>query len=539
MKKIEVLFPLILLFAIYIRTYNISKIFSDHELMHGAYVVNEIIKHGIINYLTNFSHLLIYHGPLNYFLMLPSLYLLGATPLALKLPFVTLGVLSIVFLYLFMKNFYSVEDALLASFILTILPGHITLSVIPLQYIFTSFFVTLTLYLSYKYFKTNQRKYLFLLTPFLSFGILVRLSFLFFFLPFFVLGLLFKKNHIKNLFKKEKLTILISLFLFLLPTFPLFFQIENNIRALEINLKTRFPITPGGEDLRNVWKNIENGLLFLFPKFFQEILIEEIPFHFNQFFNFYSIFLFSSILFISRIILANIHYTPSSSIYKKFSFKFKPHIENTSKKDIFLFFCLILTLILTSTLAWTKFSREEYVVSSPLIAIITARGISQPIKLLFKNYKFYSILFFLFFVGILLLSFLPFFKSYLDRKVEPCAEYTFQLAKNINETNFSFVIGDHIVFTYALMWYGLPTIGKGIFTLERGEYVVDEKNLQSFINEKGILYVFKPIECKIDENWDGIDLRNKFERFIIENNKTFVKNEIKIEDVNFTLYQVI
>jgi hypothetical protein len=89
------------------------------------------------------------------------------------------------------------------------------------------------------------------------------------------------------------------------------------------------------------------------------------------------------------------------------------------------------------------------------------------------------------------------------------------------------------------MWYGLPTIGKGIFTLERGEYVVDEKNLQSFINEKGILYIFKPIECKVDENWDGIDLRNKFERFIIENNKTFVKNEIKIEDVNFTLYQVI
>jgi 4-amino-4-deoxy-L-arabinose transferase-like glycosyltransferase len=283
---------LIILLAVVLRFWRIDEIFDFHELVHLPITIN--IANNFIDYL----HIPILqekiHGPLSYFLIAPSIYFLGSTLIALKLPFAISGVLAVIFLYLFVRDFYNEEIALLSSFILTILPGHVILSTTPLQWIFNPFFVVLTLYLFYKYSKTGKSIYLYLGAAIAGLGIMVRISFLFFLIPFLLLvtifkGLSFIKKHSKKL-------MIASIFFILGGCYPLILlNLDGNIRVISYELKNRFPITKGGIDLRDVKDNLKYGFTYIFPKFLREYtyMTGDFIVKNDEIFNFLNIFLFA------------------------------------------------------------------------------------------------------------------------------------------------------------------------------------------------------------------------------------------------------
>jgi hypothetical protein len=514
----------VIFLATLLRVWQISEIFEQGEL-HETFGI-EILRMGVVNYLKN-ELLYRYAGPISPLLTVPFFYLLGQNIIALKLPYIICGILSILFLYLFTRDFYNIEIALLGSFLLAIFPPHVYLSTLPLQYIFTPFFVTTTLYLFHKYYKTNRSCYLYCGGAISGLGILVRLSFLFFLIPFVLLTITFKHSYIKKHLKK----ILIS-FLFFIAIYSLFFlNLSEYLTDVKNKIKyfISLPVTDKGEDLRDVIGNLQNGLVNRFAiNFLKEhkYVRGEFKYVSPGVVNFLNIFLVALITFILLRIWS--FYLPIHYL--------SPITHLTFKKDIFILILLLCILILTSTITGpSEFHIEEFVITTPFITIIIAKAVYEIIKIgekLHTNLPF--IIFFVFFLAIIFASY-PFLNNFLNRSPDACVRYLPLLVKAINQMNYSLIVGEHQGFNDALNWYGLrPTIP--LFGMSKGSLIIRSEAdiLIKSSNNQRTLYLFQPSSCRLRP-----DVIEKFEEEVIKNNKSVIlKKNLTYEIVNYTIYEI-
>jgi hypothetical protein len=511
-----VLLILIIFLGAVPRFWRISEVFEiiDLHSSYGAY----IIKTGIIKYIFEFPILYHHAGPFSDLLTIPFLLFFGQTIFALKFPFAISGVLAVFFLYLFVKEFYSEKEALLSSFILAIFPPHIFLSTISLPYVFTSFFVTLILYIFYKYSRTRRDKYLYLGSAISGLGVMVRLSLLFFLVPFVILVVVFKgRSFIKKSFKK---LIIAFLFFIFAGGYPLILlNLDQNIKAV-----TTLHFT---EDLRDVVGNLERGFIHRLPMFFNFF-----PGGSDEIFNFLSIFLFALIsMLIIRLWTIHRFFKVSLSSGNDRSRSCSHLLLHTFKKDIFILILLFGTLILTSTVAITYFHVEEYVIASPLIAIIIGKGIYEILKIS----RFHMILFFIISVFCLVVFFstYTFFTAFSTRSPSSCVRYIPELVKVINEINHSEVVGDDVVLQDALGWYGLPA-EPGHFLFSRESPTIFSI-FKEILDDKKVLYVFQPPECAVATN-----LRERFQEEASRYNRSVIKErDVVFENMTYTLYRVV
>jgi thioredoxin-related protein len=188
------------------------------------------------------------------------------------------------------------------------------------------------------------------------------------------------------------------------------------------------------------------------------------------------------------------------------------------------------TITLTSILAFNQVHVEEYVIVTPLVAIISGRGICEMLKIS-KNFCIELLI-------LSLLIVLIFLSTYSDinflikRNVSVCIIHLPELAQILNQTNFT-VKGEQTMFHNALKWYGAKAKGCGIFDSEKGEPTV-QKEIETLIqNNEKVLYVFQSPECSHYPKF-----QEKFVEKVNSYNKSIIKEIVNFGEINYTIYQV-
>jgi hypothetical protein len=145
---------------------------------------------------------------------------------------------------------------------------------------------------------------------------------------------------------------------------------------------------------------------------------------------------------------------------------------------------------------------------------------------------------FLFLCVEIILTTYEFYRSYSLRSPSICVVYLPDLAKMINEMNYSFVRAEDVVFDDALLWYGVKRESGGvIFVEERGKFILDsyiDKILKEPSPDESILYVFQPPECAREQNF-----REIFKEEVEKNNKEIIEERnITFGELTYTIYRI-
>lgn len=223
MKKTKLLLILILLVAIFIRFWGLSKIpvslFGD-ELDVGYHALS-ILKTGS-DYYGNFLPLSFHsiaewRTPLFLYSAVSTVAIWGVSPLGVRVPAAIFGILGIFAMYLFVKEVTKKDTwALLSAALLTISPWHIQYSRAGFEVTMLLAFLLFGLYFFFKGLK--EGKYMWISAFFLVITPLIY-STAKLFTPFLLVFLLFAyRKEIFSLSKKYLVWATIALFLFGLPT---------------------------------------------------------------------------------------------------------------------------------------------------------------------------------------------------------------------------------------------------------------------------------------------------------------------------------
>jgi 4-amino-4-deoxy-L-arabinose transferase-like glycosyltransferase len=499
-QKIKTNLPLILIIilAISLRLWKIFDLpITVDEAIHGL-IAFEMIK-------TNTIALTIgtpYNGPMGIYIFLPSIYFFGKNTLALRIPSFILSLFSIILFYLWCKELYGSSIALVASFIFTIIPMNVRLSITARDIILMLFFMLFTIYLVNKYNKTKKLRFLLLITLFSGFGVISRLTFLFFLFSF----ILTSKFIYPKLGGIKLKTLLLLIIFFIIGILPMvIYNLTNNFITIRTILGS-FPKTPYNINLLDVKTNILNGII----QFYRYFLVED-----------YLI----GILFICSLI-----------------FFFIP--QKTSKeKNIFIFSNFCLLFVLLSTLTLSEFRLADFILISPFYSIILAYAlITIGMKL---NLKIRYIMFSIF----LLTVFLIYVLSYQNLVMQIKTKYGCNLAmplisSYISNINYSKIITSTTGLKYLIAWHtnidevDMEVPGNKFLYLKATNETEDIaiKRLNEFMKFKDVLYIFT-----INEKCVGhIEINEIFLQTLKLYNKTI--NEEKIiyydEEALFKIYKV-
>jgi len=204
MKKRIIILVFVLILASILRLYKIGEVPYDQAADYidtiGHYTEvkwlydNIFVKHNF-----NFHNLVHYNlagVKTDFYFSLPF-YIILHNNLSLHVTSFIFEILTIVFLYLFTKEFLDEKTALIASFLYAILPSAIEWHRYVLEHSKFSFFAVFSLFLFYRWNKTKQKKYLFFTASTMGFALSVHMSFIFFicsFLTFITIEKLLSKN---------------------------------------------------------------------------------------------------------------------------------------------------------------------------------------------------------------------------------------------------------------------------------------------------------------------------------------------------------
>jgi len=137
-NKFFLLLILILIVAFFIRVYNPI----GQELTYSGFITLQVAsQHTFPEFLNSVKMEL--HPPLYYFLIYLEGKIFDLNELSLRLASIIFSLLSLVLIYFFVKDLFGEKQALLTTFIISILPFHIFYSMIATSYMF--FFATLML----------------------------------------------------------------------------------------------------------------------------------------------------------------------------------------------------------------------------------------------------------------------------------------------------------------------------------------------------------------------------------------------------------
>jgi len=193
-----------------------------------------------------------YHVALESYILLPFFWLFGINVIVLRLVPIFMEVITLVFIYLFLKDFFDKKVGLLAVFLLVI--NHIFLLETKLGLNSASMlhFAAMGVLLSlWRWYRSKGEKYFYLGIFMLGLGISIRVWFVWFVGGIFLLGLIFYKD-IGNKIKKNILKY--SLFGAVIFCLGIFFFIFYNITS---NFSTVRYIIEHFFDTKNKINNIE------------------------------------------------------------------------------------------------------------------------------------------------------------------------------------------------------------------------------------------------------------------------------------------
>lgn len=181
-----------------------------------------------------------YKPPIVIYLTVPSVAIFGLNEFAVRLPAVTAGTLTVLFVYflvseLFVFNRLASRLSLLVSFLLTISPWHLQLSRAGFEANTALFFVVLSAWLVLK----ARRNYRLLLVCWLPFVVaFYTFNSARYFTPLLALGLLIYAGKDLRAHKRELLLGVVIAGLALLPILPHFISPEARLRFTEVNIFT-------------------------------------------------------------------------------------------------------------------------------------------------------------------------------------------------------------------------------------------------------------------------------------------------------------
>lgn len=365
----------IIVFGFFARLFKLSDFppLDVDEICHGTFA-SHIINFGFFKYFITipFSDSY-YQGPIRLYSIIPSICFFGYSNIGLRFPFVIYGVLSILFTYFSVKNFYDKNTAILASLIVAILPTHIDASRIAIEYIIVIFFTTLGLYLLSKLQKEKKEKkkiiYLYFFFLFSGIGIISRLTYIFFLISSLICYKLFFNKKLPRMNAKNYF---IMFLLLLIGLYPLIVYGVRTSFIFYKELLHSFPNTSNGINLANVSQNFLFGIFIGLP---------------SALANFTILFLFFIIFFIYNVFTK-----------KKLS-------------DLFVLFNFLIITLLISILTITSFNYRDFLMLSPFFGIIFARSI----KIIYdKTVIFNKIIGNFLLILILLLSIVKSYNQYVD-----------------------------------------------------------------------------------------------------------------------------
>ncbi|MFH8120327.1 MAG: glycosyltransferase family 39 protein [Candidatus Aenigmatarchaeota archaeon] len=468
----------------------------------------------------------------------PFIFFLGPNLLSLRLPFIILGVLSIVLTYYFFKDFYDKRVALLASFLLATFPSHIYFSRVALPYIGGLSFGMLSLIFIHKFLKTKNRVYLFLFSVVCGIDLIVRMTLIFFLATTTILSIKFFNLN----FKLKWHDLLISLILFLFSTYPFISIVSKAGKIIIFFLLKNFPKTIEGTDLSDIGRNLINGLFNTLPQFMKGQMV--------YYLQDFSSFLFLALFIISLIILL-------------IKFIFKPKLGYKQfKEDIFSLSVIFLTSILLSTLTITSFRPGDYLLLSPFFMTIIARGLieaSEYVK------KYVRGIFHIFIVVLILftfyeaINFLIYFCSFPSiEKITPgsylfdyvCITSTKSLIESISTLNYSRIFVDESnVLPFTLKWYSHGKISEEkinfmlVYT-EDEETAIEKmiKKLVEGLEDENTIYILTSENCLrfgvYHSFYRKISPKNIFLNTIKNFNKSVILEKEILSPSGYVMYEI-
>lgn len=229
---------LILLLASILRLSFLSQFpagFTEDEASNGYDAYSLLLtgndRHGNFFPLTleGFSDRVDHRSPVYTYSAMPFIYVLGLNIFSTRLPAAVFGILTIIFLYVLVKElFHNQKIALLAAGLLAISPWHIFMSRLAQESSITPFYFVAGLYFLVK---GTSGKLKYLITGSVLFGLLLynypatRLFF-----PLFILGYIFIFREKVLKFKKQ---FAVSFFILFIVVLPLIIHTLNNYEKVQ------------------------------------------------------------------------------------------------------------------------------------------------------------------------------------------------------------------------------------------------------------------------------------------------------------------
>ena len=208
------LVAVVLLLALLIRCYYATHIEFENEDEVAKFTLAQGISFHPSTFYVPVGSEKLFHPPLNQYLIKMGILLGGENPVAARLPFILLGTLSLLFVYLLAREGLDTRGALFALLLASFDQYLIQMSILMIERVYISFLPP-AIYLFYRGLRTGKRKYFFCLGIVLGLGYLGKESILLL-LHGFGLFMLFNARFREYLFRPHiYITLLITVFIIL------------------------------------------------------------------------------------------------------------------------------------------------------------------------------------------------------------------------------------------------------------------------------------------------------------------------------------
>lgn len=245
--RLNILLVLVVIVTFFLRAFQVvnnppSLSWDEVSIGYNAYSILKTGRdeHGKILPLDAFAAYGDYKPPIPIYLTVPFVALFGLNELAVRLPAVIFGTLTVLLTYflvkeLFKKSLLTSHFLLLTSFLLAISPWHINLSRAGFEATIALFFVVLGAYLVLKA-RTIPKLWIVAWLPYVA--SMYTFNSARYFSVIFGLGLIvFSFQEIRRNIKRFTIGVILSLIL-LTPLLPHLFSKESRLRFTEVNIFT-------------------------------------------------------------------------------------------------------------------------------------------------------------------------------------------------------------------------------------------------------------------------------------------------------------
>jgi len=509
-KKEIILFSLILILSLALKLSKIGEwpVTIDEAL--GANAARQIIAGEIAFYEPAVS----YQGQFVQYVLIPATFFFGNDVFFIRFSIIIFSILTLLIFYLFVKRYYNVNIALIAAFVLAFTPNDILISTTAIEVPIIPFFMMLSLYIFSFYIRTKKIYYLYALALIFGIGLITRLTFVFFIIAFFAsikiyptislpLMQYFKQIKFKNWFVLGSMLILgMSPFLY--------WNSINNFQTATFILGN-LPITQSKQNLFDVYRNFANGsnnfLLSLDNNYrygFYELG--------NEKYSYSIIFLISLTIF---------------ALFPLIDLNKRKKIAGL-KTNYYLLINFFVIIALISTITFTAFEFEDYVMLYPFYSVIIAWSIFSIYKILKLKQSVLSIIFI--FVVIVafssnLINFVDKYFKLLDaQNSEPCKTLVTNLLPYLKDTTKTLLVFPTDRYRSIYEFYD-PSMTSSVLVSRYDTPEQSQIRWDNYLKMQNVTYIL--INNKCNPEWSRqLNISESFLQFGAMKNKTIITHKI-------------